>query len=114
MMAKKKNTPDLTFIKEAYTVNTGGNVMNDVLVTGSGKVIVVHEEGVVVYDSIGAYEGQDRDDAILGSIEEPMYRVFCTKCGDECEVSMIPDRAWGGRISYPVSECCYAEIEVDK
>ena len=45
----------LTFIKESFTMNTGGDCMVDFLTLTDGKVIGVNDECIVLYPSMDAF-----------------------------------------------------------
>ena len=45
----------------AYTVNTGGNCMNDLYILTDGRVLVVYEYGAALVPSISVYEDSDYD-----------------------------------------------------
>lgn len=46
----------MTFITEAYSEDTGGGFVCDVLVLADGTVLVVGEESVVLYRDMEAWE----------------------------------------------------------
>lgn len=47
----------LNFIQEAYSEDTGGGFVCDVLVLHDGTVLVIGEESIVLYPDINAWEG---------------------------------------------------------
>ena len=49
----------LNFIQEAYSEDTGGGFVCDVLVLKDGTVLVIGEESIVLYPEIEAWEGID-------------------------------------------------------
>jgi len=50
------NQDQTTFVQSIETVNTGGNVMNDVITLNNGTVIAISEEIICLYGSREAYE----------------------------------------------------------
>lgn len=46
----------MTFVKEAYSEDTGGGFVCDVLVLTDGTVLVIGEDSVVLYRDIEAWD----------------------------------------------------------
>lgn len=47
---------DLNFIQEAYSEDTGGGLVCDVLVLRDGTVLVIGEESIALYPELEAWE----------------------------------------------------------
>jgi hypothetical protein len=53
--------PELTYIKDMYTQNTGGGFMCDVIQLDDGSVLVISEEAIVLYPTVEAWETSESD-----------------------------------------------------
>lgn len=47
----------LTYVQEAFSEDTGGGFVCDVLVLSDGTVLVIGEESIVLYPGIEVWEG---------------------------------------------------------
>ena len=46
----------MTFVREAYSEDTGGGLECDVMILADGTVLVVGEESIVLYRDMAAWE----------------------------------------------------------
>jgi len=67
------------FIKSIETWNSGGNVMLDIIKLKSGKILVISDEVVCKYNSIGEFMGDEG---------EYHYDKYCAELYDDQE---LPD-----------------------
>jgi len=58
-----------TFVKDIRTENTGGGVMNDYIELKNGKVILIYEEGIMLFDNL--HDAKNEIDRSRGLIEFP-------------------------------------------
>lgn len=63
---------DMTFVKEAYSEDTGGGFVCDVIVLADDTVLVIGEDSVVLYKDIATWEELSADSQI-GTILRPVH-----------------------------------------
>jgi hypothetical protein len=55
---KEIQDPQLAYITESYTQDTGGGFVCDVLVLDDARVLVISEEAIVLYKNMDAWENR--------------------------------------------------------
>jgi hypothetical protein len=60
MHNKESEMPDLKYVQEFYTQDTGGGLECDVFRLGDGSVLVIGEESIVLYEDMDAWESDPR------------------------------------------------------
>lgn len=68
MSMNEIETP-LFFVRSAYSQDTGGGFICDILELSDGRILVISEEAIVMYRDLNAWENDPRDQ--LGVIYRP-------------------------------------------